>query len=39
MNAEDIPKPEKHMVKFSLYLYRNCARAKQEGVIRSNLDD
>src|SRR5271163_3295266 len=27
------PKPEKHMVKFSIYLYRQCARAKQEGVI------
>ena len=24
---------EKHMVKFSIYLYRKCARAKQEGVI------
>ena len=26
-------KSEKHMVKFSIYLYRRCARAKQEGVI------
>src|SRR5579864_6794653 len=26
-------KSEKHMVKFSIYLYRKCARAKQEGVI------
>jgi uncharacterized protein YnzC (UPF0291/DUF896 family) len=25
--------PDKHMVKFSVYLYRECARAKQEGVI------
>ena len=33
MTAEDLSKPEKHMVKFSLYLYRECARAKQEGVI------
>jgi hypothetical protein len=24
---------EKHMVKFSVYLHRRCARAKQEGVI------
>jgi hypothetical protein len=33
MPAEDISQPEKHMVKFALYLYRECARAKQEGVI------
>ncbi len=24
---------EKHMVKISIYLYRKCTRAKQEGVI------
>jgi hypothetical protein len=24
---------EKHMIKFWIYLYRTCARAKQEGVL------
>jgi hypothetical protein len=33
MAAEDASKPEKRMVKFSLYLYKECSRAKQEGVI------
>jgi hypothetical protein len=33
MPAQDVSQPEKHMIKFSLYLYRECGRAKQEGVI------
>jgi hypothetical protein len=30
---ENNAKSEKRMVKFAIYLYRRCARAKQEGVI------
>lgn len=26
-------RPERHMVKFAIYLHRQCARAKQEGLI------
>jgi hypothetical protein len=33
MAAQNVSQREKRMVKFSLYLYRKCARAKQEGVI------
>jgi hypothetical protein len=33
MSTEGIPEREKRMIHFSLYLYRECARAKQEGVI------
>ncbi len=33
MPDEGIPQRDKCMIHFSLYLYRECARAKQEGVI------
>jgi hypothetical protein len=33
MADQDVPEQEKSMIQFSLYLYRKCARAKQEGVI------
>ncbi len=33
MPVQDVSQPEKHMIKFSLYLHRECARAKQEGMI------
>jgi hypothetical protein len=40
MPGKDSSQPEKHMVKFSIYLYRECARARQEGVVvlPTNLD-
>jgi hypothetical protein len=38
MPGKDSSQPEKHMVKFSIYLYRECARARQEGVVLVKRD-
>lgn len=33
MPRKNVKKRDRSMVKFAIYLYRKCARAKQEGVI------
>jgi hypothetical protein len=33
MPEQDVPEREKRMIQFKLYLYRECTRAKQEGLI------
>jgi hypothetical protein len=33
MSEQGVPEREKSMIQFKLYLYRECTRAKQEGLI------
>jgi len=33
MPEQDLPMQEKRMIQFKVYLYRECTRAKQEGLI------